>query len=133
MSYTPMGDANWAIRAARRRHAAKRWRRWRLSSPIQLIDSLLEEVEQMNLRSARRVPIAWDPRLATLLASLPAGIHVDPAELRTGISPSRLLEALFGLQDQLLDLKIGPRRRELLAREEREEELARLPDLSGAA
>jgi hypothetical protein len=110
MRYTPLGDANRDIRWARRRHILKRLQRWRITSPILVIDGMLEDVEQMNMQGARRVPISWEPRLELLAANLPAGVHADRAELRAGISPNRLMEALFCLQDQLLDLKIGPLR-----------------------
>jgi hypothetical protein len=110
MKYTPLGDANRDIRWARRRHMLGRLQQWRITGPIQMIDRMLEDVEQMNMRGARRVPLSWEPQLALLAASLPAGVFADRAELRAGISPGRLMEALFCLQDQLLDLKIGPLR-----------------------
>ncbi len=119
MIATPLGDANRAIRSARRRFALGRVERWRVINPIRVIDEMLDELEQLNLRGARRVPIVWEPRLALLAANLPTPVRVDPAELRAGISPNRLIEALFTLQDQLLDLKVGPLRRWL--REEEEE------------
>jgi hypothetical protein len=107
---TPLRDASRDIRSARRRFARKQFERWRVISPLRLVDQMLEELEQMNLRGARRVPLSWQPQLALLNASLPPGVCVDPAEVRVGISPTRLMEGLFGLQDQLLDLKIGPLR-----------------------
>jgi hypothetical protein len=110
MKYTPLGDANRDIRWGRRDHMLRRLQRWRITSPIQMIDGMLEDVEQMNMRGARRVPLSWQPRLALLAANLPVGVYVDHAELRAGISPNRLMEALFCLQDQLLDLKVGPLR-----------------------
>ncbi|MDQ6920658.1 MAG: hypothetical protein M3170_03550 [Candidatus Dormibacteraeota bacterium] len=119
MIATPLGDANRAIRSARRRFALGRVERWRVINPIRVIDEMLDELEHLNLRGARRVPIVWEPRLALLAAHLPTPVRVDPAELRAGISPNRLIEALFTLQDQLLDLKVGPLRRWL--REEEEE------------
>ncbi len=107
MRYTPLGDANRQIRSAHRNHVLGRYQRWRVTAPIQVIDEMLEDVEQLNLRNARRVPISWELRLAQLATSLPPGIYADPAELRAGISPNRLMEALFCIQDQLLDLKMG--------------------------
>ncbi len=131
MIATPLGDANRAIRSARRRFALGRVERWRVINPIRVIDEMLDELEQLNLRGARRVPIVWEPRLALLAANLPTPVRVDPAELRAGISPNRLIEALFTLQDQLLDLKVGPLRRWL--REEEEEPVdARDRDDDGA-
>jgi hypothetical protein len=107
MKYTPLGEANRDIRSAHLDHTHGRLQRWRITSPIQVIDGMLEDVKQMNLRGARRVPMTWEPQLALLAATVPAGIYVDRAELRSGISPNRQMEALFCLQDQLLDLKIG--------------------------
>jgi hypothetical protein len=107
---TPLGDANRDVRFGRRRYVRARYEQWRVTNPIQVIDGMLEELELMNLRCARRVPLSWQPRLALLAASLPASIHVDRAELRAGVSPNRLMEALFCIQDQLFDLKIGPLR-----------------------
>jgi hypothetical protein len=136
MKATPLGDANWAIRSARRRFALGRFERWRVTEPIRVIDGMLGELEEMNLRSARRVPIVWEPRLALLAANLPRAVHVDPTELRSGISPNRLIEALFGLQDQLFDLKVGPLRRWLREEEEPQEpreELEEAPALPPAA
>jgi hypothetical protein len=121
MSTSPLSDANWSIRRARRRYVLGRFERWRITNPIRVIDEMLGEVEEMNLRHARRVPITWEPRLALLAANLPPSVCVDPAELRAGISPNRLMEALFTLQDQLFDLKIGPFRRWLRQEEEIEE------------
>jgi hypothetical protein len=110
LTNTPLRDASRDIRSARRRFARKQFERWRVISPLRLIDQMLEDLEQMNLRGARRVPLSWQPQLALLNANLPPGVYVDPAEVRAGISPTRLMEGLFGLQDQLLDLKIGPLR-----------------------
>jgi hypothetical protein len=110
MTYAPLRDASRDIRSARRLFARKQFDRWRITSPLRLIDEMLEDLEQMNLRGARRVPLSWQPQLALLYANLPSGVHVDPAEVRTGVSPSRLIEGLFSLQEQLLDMKIGPLR-----------------------
>jgi hypothetical protein len=114
----PLGDANRAIRSARRMFVLGRFERWRVTNPIRVIDGMLEELEQMNLRRARRVPITWEPRLALLAANLPPAVQADPAELRAGVSPNRLIEALFDVQDQLFDLKVGPLRRWLRDEEE---------------
>jgi hypothetical protein len=65
-----------------------------------------------------------------------SAVHVDPGELRSGISPNRLIEALFCLQDQLFDLKVGPLRRWLREEEEPQEareELEEAPSLPPAA
>jgi hypothetical protein len=118
----PLREANRAIRWERGRFARKRYERWRAANPIHVIDGILGEIEEMNLRRVRRVPAAWQLRLASLAASLPPPVQSDPAELRAGISPNRLMEALFGIQDQLLDLRVGPFRRWVRQQEDEEEE-----------
>lgn len=128
MQTTPLREANRAIRSARRAFALGRLERWRVTDPIRVIDEMLEELEQMNLRNGRRVPIVWEPRLALLAANLPATVYIDPGELRAGISPNRLIEALFALQDQLFDLKIGPLRHWLREEEEEAEGLQNAED-----
>ena len=106
-------DASESVYRARRRHRLRRFYQLRLSNPIRLIDEMLGQLEELNLHGSRRVKLEWAPRLALLAANLPPPVQSDPAELRPGVSPSRLMEALFRIQDQLFDLKIGPLRRHL--------------------
>jgi hypothetical protein len=79
------------------------------------------------------VPLVWDSQLALLVANLPFEVGQElRGELRAGISPNRLMDALYVVQDRLLDLKVGPGRRRLNHEDEREE-LAPAPVLPGAA
>lgn len=100
--------------------AKERLLRARLVLPIRLIDILVGELEEMNLANRRRVPRAWDRRLARLLATLPGEVGEVPV-LRGNIAPSRLMDRLFQVQDALLDLKVGPVRHELLVADDRDE------------
>jgi hypothetical protein len=132
-SAPPLRSASRAIRTAYLRHARGLVERWRVTGPIRTIDGMLEDLEQMNLRSARRVPLVWDSQLALLMANLPFEVSQElRGELRAGISPNRLMDALYVAQDQLLDLKVGPGRRRLNDEDESEEP-ARAPMLPGAA
>lgn len=98
----------------------RRFLRARVVLPIRIIDDLLGELELLNLAHRRRVPRAWDRRLARLIAMIPGEVREIP-ELRGNIAPTRLMEMLFQVQDALLDLKIGPLRHQLLASDEADE------------
>lgn len=100
--------------------AKKRFLRARLVLPIRLIDNLVGELEEMNLANRRRVPRAWDRRMARLVAMLPGEVREVPV-LRGNIAPSRLMDRLFQVQDALLDLKVGPVRHELLVADDPDE------------
>ena len=90
----------------------RRYLRARVMVPLRLIDEMLEDLEQLNLGGRRRVPPSWDARLARFFPLLPAEIH-DVPDLRSNIATTRLMDRLYHLQDLLLDIKVGPIRREL--------------------
>ena len=104
------------LQEALREHAHRVVLRLRVVGPITAIDAMLTDLEEMNVAGRRRVPKAWSARLARLVAFLPAEIGQVP-DLRSNISPSRLMDGLFELQDALLDLKVGPLRHSLLVSE----------------
>lgn len=97
------------VNALRRRRSQAR-----VALPLRLADDLLVDLEELNLGGRRRVPVGWEPRLARLVAALPAEVS-DLPELRTNILATRLMDSLFELEDRLLDLKVGPLRAELHA------------------
>ena len=97
------------LRALRRRQ-----RTARVLLPLRMVDDLLDDLERLNLTGRRRVPTAWEPRIARLKACLPGEVRNLP-ELRTNILAIRLMDGLYELEDQLLDLKVGPLRAELAA------------------
>jgi hypothetical protein len=77
--------------------------------PIALIDSLLSELEVLNLVGCRRVPESLQPSLRWLFGNCP----VQCPPLSTGSSPVHLMDALFDLQESLLALQGGAFRRRL--------------------
>lgn len=97
------------LRALRRRQ-----RDARVARPLRLVDELLDDLEHLNLTGRRRVPVSWEPRIARLIATLPGEVRRLP-ELRSNILATRLMDGLYELEDQLLDLKVGPIRAELTA------------------
>jgi len=83
--------------------------------PIALIDSLLTEVEIINLAGCRRVPDSFQPSLQWLLDNC----SVECPELRIGVSPVQLMDMLFDLQESLLAIKGGGLRHQLQLEDER--------------
>lgn len=71
--------------------------------PIQAIDGLLRDLEELNLRGVKRVPTAFGARLEYLiglLASEPG--PADQSDLRVKIGVVKLMDALFAIQARLL-------------------------------
>lgn len=92
-----MGEAQERARAAR-------WDAERVDRSIRAVDVLVEEIERLNLENRSRVPLNWQPRLARLASVLP----VECGErLRAGISPLRLLDQVYDIQQELLWMKQG--------------------------
>ena len=89
--------------AARREQSARR--RARLTALIQHVDLWLDQLEERNLASRKRVPSGWQSRLDELAALLPFAL--DPGWLRP---PSNIqaIEVLFEIQDRLMRLRSGP-------------------------
>jgi hypothetical protein len=85
--------------------------------PIALIDSLLSELEVLNLAECPRVPDSIQPSLRWLLDNCP----IECPGLSVHIPPVELMDMLFELQESLFALKGGDFRRRLqLEDEERE-------------
>ncbi|MGH7920049.1 MAG: hypothetical protein ACREQM_08905 [Candidatus Dormibacteraceae bacterium] len=80
------------------------WQRTRLDRAIRALDALLEDVEQLNLADRSRVPLAWQPSLARLASELPVECG---DRLRAGISPQRLLDHIYDIQQEVFWLKRG--------------------------
>ena len=90
----------------------RRSRLARIALPLRLADELLDDLERLNLTGRRRVPLAWEARIARLLAAIPGDVCPLP-ELRTNVLATRLMDGIYELEDGLLDLKLGPIRAEL--------------------
>ncbi len=78
-----------------------------LRRPIEEIDRLLAELEELHLAGRQRVPVAWAPRLARLLDLVPEDCRY-PLRERTTIG--RLMDTLFRIQDRLFDRSSTGRR-----------------------
>ncbi|MEA2647100.1 MAG: hypothetical protein QOE92_2183 [Chloroflexota bacterium] len=91
-----------AIREAdvqrRRRLAEDR----RLRRPVQQVDEILHELEEIHLRGGIKVPAATITRIEQLLTTLPPECNTG-FPLRTTIT--RVMDHLYGVQDCLLSRK----------------------------
>ncbi len=74
--------------------------RARLARPVQEIDVLLTELEDLHLAGRQRVPASWGPRLEGLLGLMPEDCR-RPVPPRTTIA--RMMDALYEMQDRVLD------------------------------
>ena len=80
------------------------WRQHRFDRAIRALDALIEDVEQLNLAGRSRVPMVWQPRLARLASELPVECG---DRLRAGISPQRLLDSVYDIQQEVFWAKRG--------------------------
>jgi hypothetical protein len=105
-----LAQTNATIREAERRQREQRADRERLRRPVALIDRMLQDLEELNLRGHKRVPLAFEPRLQLLLELLgpssPAiGAQLEDLKVKIGIS--KLMDALFAIQEALFRERHG--------------------------
>lgn len=101
--------ANSEIRRARRERQRQLSNRIRWDLSMLVLDEMLEDLEQLNLRGIRRVPTTFEPRI-TALAEVLVPEAGDLPPMRTNIAPTRLMDMVFDLQERVLDLRSGGRR-----------------------
>jgi hypothetical protein len=92
------------MRKARADARAERWNRERIDMAVQSLDRLIDALEQLNLKERARVPLAWQTGLAELACQLPVECQ---GRLRAGISPTRLLDNVYDIQQEVFWLKRG--------------------------
>jgi hypothetical protein len=104
-------QANLDITAAYEVHRQDRLQARRLRQPIEAIDGVRYELEELQVRGQRRVPLAFESRLkdlAQMVGRLPlAGSQVGAAlqDLRVKIGIVKLMEALYTLQECVFALR----------------------------
>jgi hypothetical protein len=105
-----LAQTNAYIRDAEQRHRDFKARQDQVRRPIQLIDRLLQELEEMNLKGMKRVPVAYEPRLDEILklvGPMPsAAEHLANIKVKVGIS--KLMDALFAVEEGLFTERRGP-------------------------
>jgi hypothetical protein len=107
-----LAQTNAYIRNAERQHRDLKARQDQLRRPVQLIDRLLEELEELNLKGMKRVPVSYEPRLDEILA-LVAPIQSNPDQvvnIKVKVGIPKLMDALFAVEEALFTERRGPSR-----------------------
>ncbi len=104
-----LAQANAEIRDAERRDYARKAAQTRVRRPIFLVDRLLGELEELNLRAVRRVPLSWAGRLDAIreqvaALGLPSGYLRN---LRVRLAVVTVMDALYAVQEALLAQQRG--------------------------
>lgn len=100
-----LDDTNREIATGLERQRRQNQDRRRAVAPIQAIDAMVAELEELHLLGRKRVPENWDGRIADLERTLPPGCELG--ELRPRITIVHLMDRLYEVQDELLRRKTG--------------------------
>ncbi|MDQ6885320.1 MAG: hypothetical protein M3077_13970 [Candidatus Dormibacteraeota bacterium] len=104
-----LAQTNATIRDAERRQREARARELELRKPVRLIDRLLQELEELNLKGMKRVPLAYEPRLeeiVSLVAPTPAvGDYL--ANVKVKVAIPKLMDALYGIEEAVFMQRLG--------------------------
>jgi hypothetical protein len=104
-----LAQTNATIREAERRQREARDRESRLRRPVRLIDQLLQELEELNLKGMKRVPMAYEPRLdeiVGLVAPTPAVVdHLSNVKVKVAIP--KLMDALYAIEEAVFVERLG--------------------------
>jgi len=105
-----LAQTNANIRDAERQSRDQKARQDQGRRPIQLIDRLLQELEELNLKGAKRVPISYETRLEEILVLIsPIGSMPDQlANIKVKVGISKLMDALFAVEEALFAERRGP-------------------------
>ncbi len=104
-----LAQTNAYIREAEQRHRQSKALEQRWKRPIQLIDGLLQELEELNLKGQKRVPLAYERRLREILELVPSapGLADAVANLKVKIGIGKLMDALFAVEEELFSQRYG--------------------------
>ena len=105
-----LAQTNAYIRDAERQHRDQKAREDQVRRPIQLIDRLLQELEELNLKGMKRVPTSYEPRLDEILGLVrPIGSMPDQlANIKVKVGITKLMDALFAVEEALFMERRGP-------------------------
>src|SRR6202165_199642 len=92
-----LAQTNAYIRDAEQQHRESKARQDQVRRPIQLIDRLLQELEEMNLKGMKRVPTSYEPRLGEILTLVSpiASMPDQVANIKGKVGITQLMDALF--------------------------------------
>jgi hypothetical protein len=104
-----LAQTNAYIRDAEQQHRELKARQDKVRRPVQLIDRLLQELEEMNLKGMKRVPTSYESRLEEILilvgpiTSMPDQV----ANIKVKVGISKLMDALFAVEEALFSERNG--------------------------
>ncbi|HEY0491922.1 MAG TPA: hypothetical protein VGD57_00450 [Candidatus Dormibacteraeota bacterium] len=105
-----LAQTNATIREAERRQREARNRESQIRRPVRLIDQLLQELEELNLKGMKRVPMAYEPRLdeiVSLVASTPAVVD-QLGNVKVKVAIPKLMDALYAIEEAVFVERTGP-------------------------
>src|SRR5713226_8279200 len=104
-----LAQTNAYIRDAEQQLRELKARQDKVRRPIQLIDRLLQELEEMNLKGMKRVPTSYEPRLEEILVLVsPIGSMPDQvANIKVKVGITKLMDALFAVEEALFTERRG--------------------------
>ena len=104
-----LAQTNAYIRDAEREYRDRKAHQDQIRRPIALIDRLLQELEEMNLKGMKRVPVAYEPRLEEILrlvGPMPS-LASEMANIKVKVGIAKLMDALFALEEALFTQRHG--------------------------
>jgi hypothetical protein len=101
--YGLLSQACAEIRDAEGIHHSRKAQRRLLRQPIEVIDGLINNLEELNLKGISRVPLSYEPRLLQLRAMLAgSGLSAEQLDgLRARVRIGRLMDSLYSVQEVL--------------------------------
>jgi hypothetical protein len=105
-----LAQTNAYIRDAERQSKDLKARQDQVRRPVQLIDRLLQELEELNLKGFKRVPMSYEPRLEEILrlvGPVPS-LAEDLANIKVKVGIPKLMDALFAVEEALFTERHGP-------------------------
>lgn len=105
-----LAQTNATIRDAERRQREARARESQLRRPVRLIDGLLQELEELNLKGMKRVPMAYEPRLEEIvsLVAPTAAVGDALANVKVKVAIPKLMDALYAIEEAVFTERLGP-------------------------
>jgi hypothetical protein len=105
-----LAQTNASIRDAERQHRDLKARQDEVRRPVQLIDRLLQELEELNLKGFKRVPMSYEPRLEEILHLVGPvqSLAEDLANIKVKVGITKLMDALFAVEEALFTERHGP-------------------------
>jgi len=105
-----LAQTNATIREAERRQREARARESQMRRPVRLIDGLLQELEELNLKGMKRVPMAYEPRLEEIVSLVAPTVGGGEylANVKVKVAIPKLMDALYAIEEAVFTERLGP-------------------------